>query len=93
MTTSAEVRSHLIEALHLDLVGPSPDDIAHQEEILTQAPSKWYITGFLAPYGSPTTDDTADDEFNELDNSASSEDSVIPESTCTRKPVFPSSMG
>lgn len=37
---SAEIRSILVDALQLDLVGPKPDDIEHAEEILTQAPSK-----------------------------------------------------
>ena len=91
MTTSAEIRSHLVDALTLDLVGPTPKDSKYQEEILTQAPSKWYLTGFLAPYNS--ADDTADDDFNELDNSAGSEDSALPETPCARKPLFPSSIG
>ena len=37
MTTSAEVRSRLLDALRLDLVGPRPGDTAHDayvEEIL-----------------------------------------------------------
>ena len=37
MTTSAEVRTRLIEALQLDLVEPTADDIDHGEEILPQA--------------------------------------------------------
>ncbi|MDV3000184.1 MAG: hypothetical protein N5P05_001790 [Chroococcopsis gigantea SAG 12.99] len=83
MTTSREVRSAIIDALHFDLIGPTPDDVAHREEILTQAPSKWYLTGFLAPDGSPP-DDTANDEFNELDNSSGGEDSTVPEIPCAR---------
>ncbi|QFS52100.1 hypothetical protein [Nostoc sphaeroides] len=35
MTTSAEVRSHLIRAMQLDLVGPTPDDVEYAEEILS----------------------------------------------------------
>lgn len=92
MTTPVNVRSCLIDALQLDLIGPTPDDTIHQEEILTQAPSKWYLTGFLAPYGSPP-DDTVDDDFNELDNSVGNEDNSIPETACARKALFPSSMG
>jgi hypothetical protein len=45
----AEVRTHLLDALQLDLVGPAPDDLAHAEEIIPQPPSKWYLTGFLVP--------------------------------------------
>ena len=48
--TPAEVRSSLIDALQVDLVGPTPNDIAHVDEIIDQAPSKWYLTGFLVPY-------------------------------------------
>ena len=64
-TSSAEARSHLIDALRLDLVGPIPEDIDHVEEILDQAPSKWYLTGFLVPHGAPIEergDDTGNDE-------------------------------
>jgi hypothetical protein len=32
-TAPAEVRTHLIDALQLDLVGPTPDDLVHAEEI------------------------------------------------------------
>ena len=69
MTTSAEVRSHLIRAMQLDLVGPTPDDVEYAEEILTQAPSKWYLTGFLVPFGAPVevrSDETADDTLEQL---------------------------
>jgi hypothetical protein len=59
MTTPVQVRAELVKALALDLVGPAPDDSAHREEILTQAPSKWYLTSFLAPRGS--SDDTAEE--------------------------------
>ena len=65
--TSAQVRSHLIDALQLDLIGPTPDDLVHAEETLDQAPSKWYLTGFLVPYGAPMEqreDDTADDDLD-----------------------------
>jgi hypothetical protein len=45
-TVPAEVRTHLLDALQLDLVGPAPDDLAYAEEIIPQPPSKWYLTGF-----------------------------------------------
>lgn len=92
MVNSANVRSSLIAALQLDLVGPNSDDTTRQEEILTQAPSKWYLTGFLAPYGS-LGDDTANDDFNDVDDNAASEDNTTPEIPCAKKPLFPSSMG
>ena len=94
--TSAEVRATLVDALQLDLVGPKPDDTEHAEEILTQAPSKWYLTGFLAPFGAKPDDRSDDDSDNELEEvgaSESSEDSQSPEKSPARKALFPSSMG
>ncbi|MHC5729649.1 MAG: DISARM system helicase DrmA, partial [Nostoc sp.] len=96
MTTSAEVRSHLIDALQLDLVGPTPDDAIHAEEILDQAPSKWYLTGFLVPYGAPVeerTDNSGDEDIDEVGRVSSGEDENIPEKAFARKAFFPSSMG
>ena len=52
MNTSAQVRTQLVKALQLDLIGPTPDDLERAQEILRQAPTKWYLTGFLAPFGS-----------------------------------------
>lgn len=96
MTTSAEVRSQLVNALQLDLVGPTPDDTIHAEEILTQAPSKWYLTGFLAPYGAPITarsDDTANDELDQQAAGAANEDNSVPEAASARKVPYPASIG
>jgi hypothetical protein len=52
---SVEVRTELFHRLRRDLVGPSanaPDDYADDdlnEERLRDNPSRWYLTGFLAP--------------------------------------------
>ena len=52
---SATVRDHLIDALQLDLIGPEleTDDGPHAYETLPQAPSRWYLTGFLVPFEAP----------------------------------------
>jgi hypothetical protein len=62
--TSRDVRRHLVEALEADLMGPFVPD---GQEILPIAPSRWYLTGFLAPQGGrvPDTDDR-DSEPGEL---------------------------
>ncbi|MBD2090662.1 helicase [Microcoleus sp. FACHB-1515] len=94
--TSAEIRSTLVDALQLDLVGPKPSDRSYATEILTEPPSKWYLTGFLAPFGTKPddrSDDDADDTPDEVAGSDSSEDSQAPEGVPARKPFFPSSMG
>lgn len=97
MTTSAEIRATLVNALNLDLVGPTPTDTDHLEETLRQAPSKWYLTGFLAPFGAPpdlrSDDDTDDDLPEEVTASDSGEDSRSPDKPAARKALFPSSMG
>lgn len=38
MTTSIKVRSQLIKALQLDLVGPTPEDDQYQEETSLNPP-------------------------------------------------------
>lgn len=45
---STTVRGELVEALRLDLVGPS-NDHAFAHELLPQSPRRWYLTGFLVP--------------------------------------------
>lgn len=99
MTTSAEVRQQLIEALKLDLIGPTPmhpEDF--QREIIEQAPSKWYLSGFLAPSGasiSLRSDDSpdADNELEALTEKPNSEDDAPPEPAAARKSLFPASLG
>ncbi|PSB15219.1 hypothetical protein C7B65_24840 [Phormidesmis priestleyi ULC007] len=94
--TSAEIRSTLVDALQLDLVGPTPVDRDHAEEVLIQAPSKWYLTGSLAPFGAKPddrSDPTADEISDEIGAGDSSEDSQTPAAAAARKALFPSSMG
>jgi hypothetical protein len=98
MTTSAEVRQKLVEALSIDLVGPSSDSTQdYQTEILPQAPSKWYLTGFLVPYEASVQDrssDTADDAFElEASSPKATDDDASPETASARKAPFPSSIG
>ena len=50
MNEAAAVRSRILDALRLDLVGPRPGEPgndAYTEEVLPSAPSNWYLTGFL----------------------------------------------
>lgn len=52
MTTprpSVEIRSSIVETFRRDLVGPGPQDADLAEERLNENPSRWYLTGFLAP--------------------------------------------
>ncbi|NJM00642.1 MAG: helicase, partial [Synechococcaceae cyanobacterium SM2_3_2] len=93
---SAQIRTALVDALQLDLIGPTPEDTTNATEILTQAPSKWYLSGFLVPFGAPSdvrSDDTADEQLEALAETETSEDNQIPEAATARKAWFPSSMG
>lgn len=47
---SAEaVRARLVDTLRRDLIGPGPEDPDLAREVLKENPSRWYLTGFLAP--------------------------------------------
>jgi hypothetical protein len=46
---SAAVRSRLVETLRRDLIGPGPEDADIRDEQLNENPSRWYLTGYLAP--------------------------------------------
>lgn len=56
-----DLRPHLLHALEADLVGPFSRDHA-STETLPLAPSRWYVTGFLAPEGSAEVDAATEDD-------------------------------
>ncbi len=100
--TSAAVRQEIVQALSLDLIGPDPTSPyfdRYKDEILPQAPSKWYLTGFLAPYGAPLELRTAleDDQQGDTEISFTKqegiEDGINPEVAAARTVPFPSSIG
>lgn len=96
--SSEAVRARLCDALYADLIGPfSPDEEARgNHEVLPIPPSRWYLTGFLAPRGgqAPEVDDQ-DSHGGEL--SAGSEerkDDAGSDEPEPKRPVrFPASMG
>ena len=65
--TSLEVRGRLVEAVTLDLVGPTAEHALAEERLPGWVkPSNWYLTGFLMPAGSPPAkraDADEDDDF------------------------------
>ena len=81
-TTPAQVRQKLIDTLQLDLIGPTPTDLAHAEEILNESPSLWYLTGFLVPYEatpSQRSNDITDDDLDLQDRPSNGDDDTSPE--------------
>jgi hypothetical protein len=93
--TSAEIRSELVNALRLDLVGPGVD-LGEAREVLPQAPSRWYLTGFLVPLGAKTeqrTDETADDDLDQAGDGGAADEDVPTDKPAARPRYFPSSIG
>jgi hypothetical protein len=92
--TSAEVRSKLVESLELDLVGPRPG-LGDAKEILSQSPSRWYLTGFLVPIDAASSQKVDEDATEELDTAESGgvDDDEPPERGSARNRIFASSMG
>lgn len=92
--TPADVRTQLVHALGLDLVGPDrgSDLLA---EVLPQAPSRWYLTGFLIPID--TDEDQRSDELahESLDGGGDTggDDNALPEQAAARRVSFASSIG
>jgi hypothetical protein len=92
---SVEVRSKLVDALHLDLVGPS-DSLGDVKEVLPQSPSRWYLTGFLVPLDAAPedkSDQTADDDLDVAGEAGGVDDDDQPERPAARVRYFPSSIG
>jgi hypothetical protein len=106
--TSLDVRSSIVETFRRDLVGPAPQDVDLARERLNENPSRWYLTGFLAPADEPTTpngraeeDDPSTQEEMETDVEESDDlgaggtagDTEPAEAPNTKRRFLPSSIG
>ena len=49
MTNSVDIRAHIVDVFRRDLIGPGAQDADLAKERLNESPSRWYLTGFLAP--------------------------------------------
>ena len=91
-----DVRTRLVEALRLDLVGPD-NGTDLEAELLPQAPSRWYLTGFLVPLEAgeeQRADETGEDDFALTGGEAeANDDDAPPEPAAARRAFFPSSIG
>ncbi len=84
-----------MHALRLDTVGPGAGD-AYEKEELPQAPSRWYLTGFLVPYEAPAEQREDEQGQEQLDLSGAAgatDDDETPEPASARRVFFPSSIG
>jgi hypothetical protein len=106
---SLDMRSAIVTAFSRDLVGPGPQDADLANERLSENPSRWYLTGFLAPADDPLTQSGPDqDEENpstqeemEIDVEEPADegaggaagDADTPETPNTKRRFLPSSIG
>ena len=94
---SVAVRQSLVEALRLDLVGPTPGHVLADERLPAwERPSKWYLTGFLVPAEAPPEQAADADENDEMEETPETEgDSEDPaeDGKGAKKSRFPSSLG
>ncbi|MFS8066817.1 MAG: DISARM system helicase DrmA, partial [Byssovorax sp.] len=89
-TEPVQVRDHLVDVLARDLVGAEP------HEVLSVAPSRWYLTGFLVPHQAPIDVRQDPDPEEGLGSDAEEgrgDDAAPPEIASARKAFFPSSIG
>ena len=107
--TSAAVRARIVDTFRRDLVGPSPNDLDLARERLSDNPSRWYLTGFLAPAEDEAALGGAEPEPNDLslveetettleepdpvEASGAAADREEPETPNTRRRFLPSSVG
>jgi hypothetical protein len=90
-----EVRRELVDALQLDLIGPT-GALGDHKELLSQAPSRWYLSGFLVPTDADDDqrcDPSSNDELDQSPPVASVDENETPEKTAARRSYLPSSMG
>ncbi len=104
MTTSKEVRERIVHTFRRDLIGPAPDDSDLARERLDESPSRWYLTGFIAPANDPidaAEDDPSQQEEMELEAETpdvsgaggAAGDNQEPEVSNTKRRFLPSSIG
>ncbi|MBP1468416.1 DISARM system helicase DrmA [Candidatus Chloroploca sp. M-50] len=94
---SLAVRAQLIEALHLDLVGPSAGHALTAEQLPEHVrPATWYLTGFLIPSGTPAeqaSDPDEDDEAETVPTQTGIDQEANDDRRAAKKGFFPSSIG
>lgn len=89
------VRQQLASSIVLDLIGPYGTN-GYPSEILSQQPSKWYLTGFLVPTESSETQRIDETVTEQLDQSAvpsNGDEAGNSEPPVARRSYLPSSCG
>jgi hypothetical protein len=96
MTPPPDLRDHLVRALTADLVGPFDQDDPDAREVLHLPPSRWYLTGFLAPdqarEAPEAVDPTTEEELG-VGNDEDEEETAGQEPEPKQKKRLPASLG
>ena len=93
--TSAEARDKLVEALELDLIGPS-NGHPFEHELLPRSPRTWYLTGMLVPVDAKVEareDPASDDDIDDAAGDTGGDDGGTPDKAPKRRGFLPSSIG
>ncbi|MFD1035450.1 DISARM system helicase DrmA [Sphingomonas hankookensis] len=103
---ATQVRSEMVARLRRNLIGPGEEDADLATERLPpgEAPSRWYLAGFIAPSGELTTDAPAAEEaeWDEIDGFLTDEgfgaggaagDHDEPDTPPARRRFLPSTIG
>jgi hypothetical protein len=108
MTSSVDIRARIVDVFRRDLIGPGERDTDLANERLNESPSRWYLTGFLAPAEDPLGLEGIDDEGDpsaqeemEIDveepdadgAGGAAADNEKPEAPNARRRFLPSSIG
>ena len=103
MTSPKDVRVRLVRTLRRDLIGPGPLDADLATELLDSPPSRWYLTGFLAPHDeakTPDDDPDANDELSGVDTADDMDGAAEPatldgqaDGSAAKRKFLPSSLG
>jgi hypothetical protein len=104
--SAAGVRAELVRRLRRNLVGPSEADdadLAAERLPAGESPSRWYLTGFIAPSGELTAHAAAEPEVEEAESSflepegfgagGAAGDNDEPDQPPARRRFLPSSIG
>jgi hypothetical protein len=87
---SVDVRKQLVRTLGLDLIGPDRDSVL-LSEVLPEAPSRWYLTGFLVPIDADEaqkSDEAAAEGVDEVSDPGGTDDAATPEPAAARRADF-----
>lgn len=94
--SSVTVRQQLLDALRLDLIGPTNDGPLASETLPKTRPESWYLTGFLVPTDAGDDqkyDAESDDTADAGGEPGNGDDATTPEPASARRAFLPSSMG